>query len=83
MYVNDGSVSVSSDGKEQIVNEKEQVVQTNKGLQKDILSKYMQGKMEIFKKLDVMKEKNYEMLKEQMMKNKALLDQFKTKRQEM
>jgi hypothetical protein len=44
-----------------------------------MLEDFIKKKMEIFKKLDVMKEENYKLLKEQREKNKALFREILNK----
>lgn len=81
VFVNDGKVLVKSeaddDDEEMVLNPKEQVLITTNGLKKEIMQKYIQKKMEIFKNLSVMKKKNYEMLKKQKEKNQEMLKKIR------
>ena len=79
VFVNEGSVEVgdAKSGKKQELNEGEEIVAKGGELKKQMLEEFIKKKMEIFKKLDVMKEENYKLLKEQREKNKALFDEMR------
>ena len=80
VYVNVGSVAVNSEEGDEsaVVNQGEQLdTSTAAGYKKQILTSYMKEKMRIFHELKLMKEKQYEMLREQHEKNRNLIDQIK------
>ena len=83
VYVNDGKVAVASSSGSLDLSPGEQVRTDAAEMQKKKLEEFMQKKMEIFAHLDVMKEKNYKMLKEMKEKNKANIDEIKRRQQEM
>ena len=78
VFVNKGKVELKSTGsnKREIAGENEQIVTSEKGMQKDILAEFMKEKMKIFKSLKEMKEMNYQMIKEQKLKNEKLMRSF-------
>ncbi len=65
-----------------IVQQGEQVLSKTQTLQKQILDDFMKRKMEIFAKLDVMKEKNYEMMKKQRERDYENLQKIRQKQQD-
>lgn len=71
VYVNEGKVRVSASGSKSALDltQGEQVKTKQAKLQKEKLDKFMKKKMAIFAHLEVMKEKNYKMLKELKEKN--------------
>ena len=82
VYVNEGKVAIlkretngAYDLKNALLLKKGEkaVVQKGEDLKKDILDKFMQRKLEIFKKLEAMKESNYLLLKKQKDRNQALI----------
>lgn len=79
VYVNQGSVELEdkSSGQTETADSNEQIVLTAKEMQKGLLADYMKEKMKIFKTLSVMKEENYKILKEQILKNQTLLEEAK------
>ncbi|MDH5719708.1 MAG: FecR family protein [Spirochaetia bacterium] len=79
VFVNEGAVEAESSesGESMNVNAGQQVETKSGAFQQKILDDFIKRKMEIFKKLDVMKEKNYELLKKQKEKNKALMDKIR------
>ncbi len=85
VYVNEGEVAVtdSSTGEEAALIGQEQVVKKGEELKKGILDAYMKRKMEIFAGLDVMKEKNYNLLKNQKDRNQAAIDRIRQKHEEL
>lgn len=82
VYVNEGTVSVSTDpkAKETIVQADEQVRLNGKEAIKEILSDFAKSKMEIFADFQDFKEENYLIMKEQYLKNSNLMEQMKKKR---
>lgn len=64
-----------------IVKQGEQVLSKTQALQKQILDDFMKRKMEIFAKLDVMKEKNYEMMKKQRERDYENLQKIRQRQQ--
>ncbi len=84
VYVNEGIVAVSVDSspktKEVLVEANEQVRINGKEAIKEILSEYAKTKMEIFADFQEFKEENYEIMKEQYLKNSNLMEQMKKKR---
>jgi len=79
IFVNKGEVSVELIKSEQqiMVSSGEQVVATGEELRKEIMEKFIQKKMEIFKHLELQKEKNLKMLQDQKEKGESLLDSVK------
>lgn len=84
VYVNEGIVAVSVDSspktKELLVEANEQVRINGKEAIKEILNEYAKAKMEIFADFQEFKEENYEIMKEQYLKNSNLMEQMKKKR---
>ena len=85
VYVNDGSVSVSSTTREEevAVEGGNQVVTTGSELKQQILDSFVKRKMQIFKKLKLLKEKNYKMLKKQQERNQAALERIRKQQEKM
>lgn len=83
VFVNEGEVAVNqiTDSNEQsepvVVSKYEQVLTKSNDLQKTLLDNFMKRKMEIFKVLDVMKEKQYLLMKKQKDKQMELLEKVK------
>lgn len=79
IYVNEGNVQITEkeSGDTATAGPQEQVVFAGKELQKGILADFMKEKMRIFKTMNVMKEENYRLLKEQIESNKALLREMR------
>ncbi|MBE7412489.1 MAG: FecR domain-containing protein [Leptospiraceae bacterium] len=77
IYVNDGSVEAESKNnpnQKESLSAGQEVVTKGGEMKKGILQEYIKQKMEIFKTLDVMKEENFKLLKEQNEKNKSLMN---------
>ncbi|MDH5716893.1 MAG: FecR family protein [Spirochaetia bacterium] len=85
VFVNEGAVAVeSSENSDKpfsaTIEEGNQMVSTKSGdIKQQILDGFIKKKMEIFKHLNVMKEKNYELLKKQKEKNKELMEKIKNR----
>ncbi len=77
IYVNDGSVEAenkNNSGQKESLSAGQEVVTKGGDFKKGILQEHIKQKMEIFKTLDVMKEENYKMLKEQNKKTRSMMD---------
>lgn len=83
VFVNEGEVAVTqvTDGQEPstpvVVSKYEQVLTKSDELQKTLMDDFMKRKMKIFKVLDVMTEKQYELMKKQKDKQIELLEKVK------
>ena len=84
VYCNKGVVVVKiqqENSKQEVsVKAKEQVLPKGGELKKSILDQYVASKMKIFEKLQVMKKKNYELLKRQIEKNNRILDNIRNQK---
>ena len=77
IYVNDGSVEAENrqnPGQKESLSAGQEVVTKGGEFKKGILQEHIKQKMEIFKTLDVMKEENYKILKEQSKRTRSMMD---------
>ncbi len=87
VYVNEGVVEVEAEDPvekkkvKEILKGREQFVLDMDGFRKRVLEEYARKKMEIFKKLELMRKANYELLKKQIMMNKKMLERFRMKKE--
>ena len=86
VYVKEGNVEVNSLGAaddEQVnVGAKEQLLIKQGKMQKSILDSYIEDKMKILETLNLMKENNYKMMKEQRDKSQKGLDDLQKKQED-
>ena len=77
IYVNDGSVEAENKknpSQKESLSAGQEVVTKGGEFKTGILEEHIKQKMEIFKTLDVMKEENYKMLREQNKKTRSMMD---------
>ncbi|EMY78479.1 sigma factor regulatory protein, FecR/PupR family [Leptospira weilii serovar Ranarum str. ICFT] len=77
IFVNEGEIAVhSSSGKDLDLKTGEQAVWDGKELLVEPLKEFMKEKMKVIQNFKAIKGENYQMLKEQKLKNKELLENF-------
>jgi len=81
VYVNEGTVAVGDPKKKKdvLVEANEEIVVSGSEFKKQILNEYAKEKMIIFEHLKQIKEENYNLIKEQNLKNSDLIDSMKGK----
>ncbi|TGK09088.1 iron dicitrate transport regulator FecR [Leptospira fletcheri] len=79
IFVKEGEVGVSSSaGRDFSLNADEQAVQSQEGLLKQPLAEFMKEKMRVMDQFKKLSDENYQLLKEQKLKNQQLLESTKS-----
>ena len=86
VYVKEGNVAVNSlepaDDEQVNIGAREQLLIKQGKMQKSVIDSYIEGKMKILETLNLMKENNYKIMKEQRDKSQKILDSLRKKQKD-